>query len=120
MDGSQTKKIVIVVVCMVVAVVVTLIMNKPFAGGGGEGSKGSKQLLCVNESCGKAFEMSRKDYQKELGPTALMPGGDSSIKCPGCDEKSAFTAAKCEKCGDVFIPDYSQEVPNACPKCGSQ
>ena len=123
MEGIQSKKLIIVVICLAAAVAVTLMFNNPFSGRGDEGrARESLQMLCVNENCGKAFELSVKDFQDEMdemGPAIMMPLAQPSIKCPECGEKSAFVAFKCKKCGEVFIPDrMSQEDPEKCPECG--
>ena len=122
MEGSKTKKLIIVIACLAVAAVVTFVFNKPFAGGGGNVlGKGALQMLCVNEKCGKAFEMSRDRFKKEVeesGAAAMMPTIQPALKCPYCNEQSAFMAKKCKKCEEVFIADHTLVGGDKCPKCG--
>ena len=95
-------------------------------GGGGGGSGGNEPIvmLCANPECGKDYEITRDELQKNMegmGPGGMMPMMQPVFTCKFCEEKSAYIAQKCEKCGAVFVPNYmdpGNEYPDACPECG--
>ncbi|NIA17372.1 MAG: hypothetical protein GWO86_03390, partial [Planctomycetes bacterium] len=95
-----------------------------FGSGVGSGSNKPIVMLCANPKCGKSYEISRSEFQKlmqDMGPGGMMPMMQPVFKCKFCGEKSAYIAQKCEKCGAVFVPDYtdqSNEYPDTCPECG--
>ena len=119
MDEEMKKKVTIgiVVGCIAIAVAITVITNW---GGGSAGPKneGQMQFLCINPKCGHAFEASGDEINKRRGEglsMAEMP----PTKCPQCGQNSAYFAIKCEKCGNVFIPNYENAKEyDKCPKCG--
>ncbi len=111
---KKQKQILLVVVCLALAVGITIFTNLGGSSSGGGGNK-TMQLLCVNEDCLAAYEITREEFR-------LMPGTgrvSSTLICKECDEETAYIATICEKCGTVFIPDYeSAEDFDRCPECG--
>jgi len=126
MDEVTKKRISIgiAVTCIALAIVITVVTN--WDGSGGGAKPGPIQMLCTNEECGYAFELSPEEFRSQiesLGPMG-MPGMMSpqmpALTCPKCGQQSAYVAQKCEKCGTVFIPDYTvvEDYPDRCPNCG--
>ena len=122
MDDVLKKRLMIGITigCLVLAIGITIKIN---SGGSSSGSTGPIQMLCVNPKCGQAFELSEKEFSDMMSQN---PGGGMPMlmetpvfKCTKCNEKSAYIAMKCEKCGNVFVPNY--QTPDGfdkCPKCG--
>ncbi|MHB0946073.1 MAG: hypothetical protein ACYC3B_02760 [Sedimentisphaerales bacterium] len=123
MDDELKKKVSIgiVICCLALAIGITV---KTYSGGGsGGGSAGPVQMLCVNPKCAQAFEFSEKEFANMMsqnqGGGMMMPMETPVFKCTKCNEKSAYIAMKCEKCGNVFIPNYQNPQGfDKCPKCG--
>ena len=119
MDANTKKKalISIIVACTAVAIIITVV--NILSGSGGYGTKGSMQVLCINEDCGKDFMAARKDVRQHLVDTGRAAIGSVVIVCPECGQETGYPAIKCEECGEVFFPDYqSDEPPDTCPNCG--
>ena len=122
MDPVVKRKIMIGIIagCFCLALVITL-----FSRSGGERTMGPVQMLCTNPDCGKAFEMSRSDYNKKMeemagrGRIGLM-GPAPTFACPYCGEESAYIAIECEECGEVFVMNYvdRNDYSDRCPECG--
>lgn len=127
MDDDKKKKlmIAIVVVCLVLAVGITVITN---SGGSSRGYDKNKKmtLMCVNPDCEAVYEVTIEEYRKTMmessggGMMMMMEMGPMAVECKECGEKSAYVAEVCEKCGEVFIPDYTdpEDYPDRCPECG--
>jgi Zn finger protein HypA/HybF involved in hydrogenase expression len=111
----------VAVCCLSLAIGITVKRN--FSGGYDGGSAGPIQMLCVNPKCGQAFELSEKEFSnltsQSQGGKMMMPMETPVFKCSKCNQKSAYVAMKCEKCGNVFVPNYqSSDGFDKCPKCG--
>ena len=125
MDPMVKRKVMIgiIVVCVGLALGITVFTR---GGCGGGGARGPVQMLCTNPDCGKAFEMSRSDFQEKMtdmtgpggrmGPMGQMP----AFTCTSCGEESAYIAIKCKQCGEVFVRGSSgrDDYPDKCPACG--
>ena len=123
MDDEKKKQVMItiVVVCLVLAVGVTIVTN--FGPGGGGASGVMMQMLCANDECGIAYEMSREDFEevmREKGSSTGPMMGPAAFTCQDCGEESAFIACKCKECGNVFFYDYASpdDIVDRCPECG--
>jgi len=119
MDANTKKKVLIsiIAVCTAVAIIITVV--NILSGSGGYGAKGSMQVLCTNEDCGKDFLADRKKVRQHLVDTGRAAMGAVVIVCPECGQESGLPAIKCGECGEVFLPDYqSDEPPDTCPSCG--
>ena len=123
MEESRKKPIMIgvIVVCLIVAGLITFARR----GGGGSGIDSISDdkmtwVKCSNPKCKAEYEMSEKQYFKEL-QQRFNPMARTSppLTCEKCGKDSLFRACKCPYCGTVFIRD---SVPNdlfdRCPKCG--
>jgi len=123
-DKKQKVKILFVVACLVIAVAITLATRGKSRGY--KRTKGTLQMLCVNEECNAEYEMNAEQFQETMiappGPSsgARAEQGPRRFICPVCKEPSAFVAMKCVQCGLVFIPTYddSQDYQDRCPECG--
>jgi DNA-directed RNA polymerase subunit M/transcription elongation factor TFIIS len=118
MDEEIKKKVAIGIAigCIAVAAAITIITSR----GGSDGSKtvGQIQFLCVNPQCGNAFESNGEEINKQKGEGISM-ADMPPVKCPKCGQDSAYAAIKCEKCGNIFIPNYDDPKEyDKCPKCG--
>lgn len=125
MDDDKKKKIMIgiIVGCLVLAVGIT-IFTQTGGGGGGFDANAKIYMLCANPDCKASYEMTIKEFQEEMqamGPEGMMmPGmGPMVLTCKECGKKSAYQAEKCEKCGEIFVPNYmnAEDYPDRCPKC---
>ena len=65
--------------------------------------------LCTNQSCGNTFNLSLK----ELADHHKAHYGEP-VPCPKC-KQSTVRAAKCAKCGKVFVLDRGA----LCPACNT-
>jgi hypothetical protein len=85
-----------------------------------------QQILVKCAKCGQSYEMSQKEYYKELQEKArasTMPMAFGlPVKCQKCGQDGIRKAFKCQnpKCGEVF---FAYSVPNdyedRCPRCKS-
>jgi len=127
MEDSMKKPImiVVIVVCLGVAGLVL------FSGGGSDGGVGSipegdvMWVKCNNKACNAEYEMSKREYYKELEANVNpnpMATGPTPITCKECGKKSLFAAVKCQNpdCGVVFIEGSAgpDDYSDRCPKCG--
>ncbi|MBN2591900.1 MAG: hypothetical protein JXA81_00225 [Sedimentisphaerales bacterium] len=123
MEDSRKKPIMIgvIVVCLIVAGLITFARR----GGGGSGIDSISDdkmtwVKCSNPKCKAEYEMSEKQYFKEM-EKRFNPMARTSppLTCEKCGKDSLFRAVKCPYCGIVFIRD---SVPNdlfdRCPECG--
>jgi DNA-directed RNA polymerase subunit RPC12/RpoP len=107
--------------CLSLAIGITVYTN--FSGGYDVGSNEPVQMLCTNPKCGQAFELSGKEFSKLISRSQndkmMMPVEAMAFNCSKCNQKSAHTAMKCAKCGNVFVPNYQDPgIYDKCPKCG--
>jgi hypothetical protein len=117
MNDILKKKISIAfsIVCLTGAAVITIWTN--FCGTGC--TTEPIQMLCVNTTCNKTFEMTEKqflDFADESGGMPLME--PPMFKCPKCNQISLRVATKCQQCKHIYIPDYKNPENDKCPKCG--
>jgi predicted RNA-binding Zn-ribbon protein involved in translation (DUF1610 family) len=121
MEESTKKSVmlVVVVVCLVAAAAVAYM-----SWGGGKGlipaASATVWIKCTNPDCNAAYEITEKEYQKQLreavANTNTMVMGPTPIRCEKCGKYTAYAAIKCPKCGFVFV---SGMTPNeVCPNCG--
>jgi len=119
------------------------VYNSMSGGSTGYSPSGKIALYCMAEK--KGFEVTRQEYQDLLeksrkaagknvnqgpmGPAGMMemmtPWGQFPrypMVCPKCGKKACFSAAKCKKCRNIFIP-YKKDAKgqykydDTCPKC---
>ena len=125
MDDVLKKRVSIgiAISCLVIAIGITVVTNLDRTGGGGKA--GPIQMLCVNPACNNAFEATEDEFRKLMSgedgapPMPMMMMETPTFKCPKCNEKSVYVAMKCEKCGNVFVPNYQNPADyDKCSKCG--
>jgi len=123
MDDQKKKliQIIAIVALLIVAIGIFVMTN----GGGGSKVKSPDEfaLLCANPKCGHSEVISRDEYKEMLSdtpnPMMMMPGQQISFDCPECGKKTMFKASKCEKCENIFFPNYqSKDFYDRCPECG--
>lgn len=126
MDPIVKRKVMIgiIVVCLGLALGIT-VFTRSGGGSGGSRAGGPLQMLCTNPDCGKAFEMSRRDFREGMtdmeGPGGRMSGVGAMpvFTCRYCGEESARVATKCEKCGKISVTGSVRgDYPDRCPECG--
>jgi DNA-directed RNA polymerase subunit M/transcription elongation factor TFIIS len=118
MDEDVKKKVSIGIAIGFIVVAAAITYMTSMGGSKGPEALGQIQFLCINPQCNNAFEASGDeiDRQKKEG---ISMGDMPPTKCPKCGQNSAFVAIKCEKCGNVFIPNYrNTKEYDKCPKCG--
>ncbi|MFA6186534.1 MAG: hypothetical protein WC770_04895 [Phycisphaerae bacterium] len=126
MDDVLKKRlsIGIAIGCLVLAA--GIIVKTNFSGSSSGGAAGPIHILCVNPKCGQTFDFSEKEFNDMVSKsTGTGSGGMPMLteapvfKCPKCNANSAYVAMKCEKCGNLFVPNYQNPVSyDKCPKCG--
>jgi predicted Zn-ribbon and HTH transcriptional regulator len=118
---KNTIYAVVIVVCILVAVVV-FVSRRGKSGGGIDSIADSKMTWVKCAKCSQGYEMSEKQYYRELEEMAKahpspMPVAHP-LKCQKCGQEAVRKAYKCEKCGEVF---FANSVPgdfeDRCPKC---
>lgn len=127
MEDSKKKPIMIavIVVCLAVAGWVAL------RGGGSDGGPDSipegdlQWVKCNNKACNAEYEMSKREYYKQLEANINpnpMATGPTPVTCKECGEPSLFAAEKCANpdCGAIFIQGSAgpNDYSDRCPKCG--
>ena len=129
MNGDRRKQFMVgvIVACVVAAAGITFWIHR-----GRSSTPGAKRqiyVLCANPDCGKSFEMTAKEFREimqaqspermapMMGPMGL---GQMAFTCKSCGEESVYLAQKCERCGKVFIVDYTAKdrFPDRCLECG--
>jgi len=114
---------VVIAACILVAVVV--FMKTRGGGSTGIDSISDSEMIWMKcRSCNHAYEMSYKEYNKQIqekmtaSPTAMMV--TPLLTCEKCGKDRASKAVKCAnaKCGEVFIEgSVPNDFPDRCPKC---
>ena len=124
---ENVKKILLIAVAVACIAAAGIIMYKTMGGGGGGAAPGQASgkiwVKCNNPKCGNEYQISAKEYNDFVmtngGPRQFLMSGAVPMKCPKCNEASAFKAMKCEKCGKVFFPGSVENKPeDTCPGCG--
>jgi len=118
---KNTIYAIIIAACILVAV---LVFVKTRSGGSGDidSISDTEQVWMKCRACNGSYEMSRKQYYKEItekataSATAMML--TPPLTCQKCQKNMAFLAEKCPNCNEIFI---SGSIPNdfsdRCPKC---
>ena len=119
-NAKKTLLIVVAVACLAAAGIITY---KTMGGTAPGQPTGKMWVKCNNPKCGNEYQMNAKDYSdfimKNGGPRQVIMSGAPPMKCPKCNEDSAFKAMKCEKCGKVFFPGtVVDKAEDTCPGCG--
>ncbi len=118
---KNTIYAVVIIVCILGAVVV-FVSRRGKSSGGIDSIADSKMTWVKCAKCNQSYEMSEKQYYKELEEMAKahpspMPMA-YPLKCQKCGQEAVRKAFKCEKCGEV---SFENSVPNdfadRCPKC---
>lgn len=126
MEDSKKKPVMIavIVVCLVVAGAVTFLRSGSGGGGINDIPEGKMTWVkCNNPACNAEYEMSEKEYFKEiqahLNPATMM--STPPLTCKKCGKPSVYKAYKCSNpsCGAVFLANsVPNDFPDRCPKCG--
>lgn len=120
-NAKKTLLIVVAVACLAAA---GIVMYKTMGGGAAAGQPaGQTWVKCNNPKCGNEYDISAKEYTDFVmnngGPRQFMMNGAVPMKCPKCNEESAFKGMKCEKCGKVFFPGTVEgKAQDTCSGCG--
>jgi phage FluMu protein Com len=118
---KNTIYAVVIGVCILGAIVV--FVSRRGRSGGGIDSIDAAQMIWVKcAKCGQSYEMSEKQYFKELEEKAKANPSPIPVAmpltCQKCGKDGIRKAFKCEKCGEVF---FANSVPgdfeDRCPKC---
>lgn len=120
MEDASKKKISIAfaVCCLSLAIGITIKTN---FSSGYSGNSEPTYVLCTNPECRQTFELSEKEFDEFINQNqnSNMPMETPVFKCTKCSQKSAYVAMKCEKCGNVFVPNYqNHDSFDKCQKCG--
>ncbi len=126
MEDSRKKPIMIavIVVCLGVAGAVTFLRSGSDTGIEGIPDEKMTWVKCRNTACSAEYEMSEKQYFKEVmarqreNPTAMM--STPPLICQKCSKPSVYKAVKCgnPSCGEVFLENsVPNDHPDRCPKC---
>lgn len=124
MDDEKKKmvKVVVIIGCLVLAGAITF-LTREGGGSGGDAQSRKTWITCRNPKCKAEYQISMKKYneameENDTQKALLMMMEVPAIICQECNEKSAYQAEKCEKCGLVFEQDFkSIDYADRCPKC---
>jgi len=77
-------------------------------------------VKCINKDCQAVEEVNKKMYyeyvQKNQDHSSLSA---PPMVCKKCNQKSAYKAIKCKKCGNIFFEgDSATGYSDSCTKCG--
>jgi len=125
MEESMKKPIMIVVIVVCLAGAGLLLFKGGPGGGVDTIPEGDMQWVkCNNKACNAEYEMSKREYYKQLqeninpNPMANAP---TPVTCKECGKPSLFAAIKCPNpsCGNVFIEGSSgpNDYGDRCPNC---
>ena len=122
MEDNVKKPVMIgiAVLCLVLAVGIA-VMRSSGDGGVGEFSNEEIMLLkCTNSACGAEIEMGKKDYYIYADQNMDRNQNVKPMTCKECGQDAMQPAAKCEKCGLVFIKGSAgaDKLADTCPECG--
>jgi Zn finger protein HypA/HybF involved in hydrogenase expression len=113
---------VVIAACILVAVLVFVKTRSGGSAAGVDSISDTEQVWMKCRSCNNTFEMSRKQYYKDIqekaqaSATAMM--FTPPLTCPKCSKNSAFLAEKCPNCNEIFISgSIPNDFPDRCPKC---
>jgi DNA-directed RNA polymerase subunit M/transcription elongation factor TFIIS len=118
---KNTIYAIVIAACILVAVVV-FVKTRSGGSAGLDSISDTEQVWMKCRSCNASYEMSRKQYYKDINEkatanaTAMM--FTPPLTCQKCQKNSAFLAEKCPNCGEVFISgSIPNDFPDRCPKC---
>ncbi len=119
---KNTIYAIIIAACILVAV---LVFVKTRSGGGSAGINSisdTEQVWMKCRSCNASFEMSRKQYYKDISEKAAASAAammlTPPLTCQKCSKNAAFLAEKCANCNEIFIAgSVPNDFPDRCPKC---
>jgi phage FluMu protein Com len=111
---------VIIAVCIIGAVVV--FVHRGSGSGGTDSIAEGKTTWVKCGKCNQSYEMSEKQYWKELEAKAKANPSPIPVAmpltCQKCGQDAVRKAFKCEKCGEVFFANSVQgDLEDRCPKC---
>jgi phage FluMu protein Com len=118
---KNTVYAIVIAVCIIGAIVV--FVHRRSGGGSGIDSIADAQMTWVKcLKCGQGYEMSEKQYQKELLEKARANPSPIPmalpLKCEKCGQDGIVRAYKCDQCGEIFRAGSVQgDFEDRCPKC---
>ena len=132
MDEAKKKqlKILTAAVCVVAAIIVAMAANRDRTIDVGPKTV---SVICTSPGCGAIYEIDREKSNELTEQNMMAPPmpteaniddgsmpemGVPSFACSKCGENTAQLAVKCEKCDNVFLPDYKTGSYDKCPGCG--
>jgi len=119
---KNTIYAIIIAACILVAVLVFVKTRSGGGSGGLDSISDTEQVWMKCRSCNGSFEISRKQYYKDISEKAAASASammlTPPLTCQKCSKNSAFLAEKCPNCGEVFISgSIPNDFPDRCPKC---
>ncbi len=127
MEDSMKKPIMIVIIVVCLGGAGLLLFRGGSDGGTDDIPESAMKLVkCNNPACGAEYEMSKRQYFKDLqanmNPNPMAAAGTPAITCKECSKPSLFPAIECPNadCGTVFIEQSAgpNDYHDRCPKCG--
>jgi phage FluMu protein Com len=118
---KNTIYAVVIAVCILGAIVV-FVSRRNKSGAGIDSIAATKMTWVKCAKCNQSYEMSEKQYYKDLEEKARanpspMPVA-MPLKCQKCGQDAVRKAFKCEKCGEVsFLNSVPADIEDRCPKC---
>jgi len=118
---KNTIYAIVIAACILVAVVV-FVKTRSGGSAGLDSISDTEQVWMKCRSCNASYEMSKKQYHKDINEkatanaTAMM--FTPPLTCQKCQKNSAFLAEKCPNCGEIFFTNsFPNDFPDRCPKC---
>lgn len=118
---KNTILAIVIAVCILGAVLL-FVRNRSGGSGGLDSLSDTEMQWMKCRGCNATYEMSKKEYYKELAEKTAAGGAATRVTppltCQKCGKAMAVKAVKCANCGEVF---FAGSVPNdfedRCPKC---
>ncbi len=118
---KNTIYAVVIAVCILGAIVV-FVSKRGRSGAGIDSIADSKMTWVKCVKCSQGYEMSEKQYYKELEEQAKANPSPIPVamplKCQKCGQEAVRKAFKCEKCGEIsLLNSVPADFEDRCPKC---
>jgi len=118
---KNTIYAIIIGLCIVVAAVVFM-KTRTRSSSGIDSISDTEQVWVKCKACNTAYEMSKRQYHKEIAEkmqaTSAAVMMTPPLVCEKCSKNMVFLAEKCPNCGEIFFTGaVPNDFPDRCPKC---
>jgi len=120
---KNTIYAIVIVACLLVAVVVFVKTRSGGSSGGIDSISDTEQYWVKCRACNATYEMSQKEYYRELSERTQAGGAMAMnitppLTCRKCSKNTLFRAEKCPNCNEIFFTgEVKNDFSDRCPKC---